>query len=72
MVQLLSQRRQIRVVMVLDEGSAHYSLKELSLQDDLGRTMHVIGLNTQLLNHLPIVMLRLLLVLLTKIFVIIN
>ncbi len=72
MVQLLSQRRQIRIVMVLDEGSAHYSLKELSLQDDLGRTMHVIGLNTQLLNHLPIVMLRLLLVLLTKIFVIIN
>jgi hypothetical protein len=72
MVQLLSQRRQIRVVMVLDEGSAHYSLKELSLQDDLGRTMHVIGLNTQLLNHLPIVMLRLLLVLLAKIFVIIN
>jgi hypothetical protein len=71
-VQLLSQRRQIRVVMVLDEGSAHYSLKELSLQDDLGRTMHVIGLNTQLLNHLPIVMLRLLLVLLAKIFVIIN
>jgi hypothetical protein len=58
--------------MVLDEGSAHYSLKELSLQDDLGRTMHVIGLNTQLLNHLPIVMLRLLLVLLAKIFVIIN
>jgi hypothetical protein len=58
--------------MVLDEGSAHYSLKELSLQDDLGWTMHVIGLNTQLLNHLPIVMLRLLLVLLTKIFVIIN
>jgi len=58
--------------MVLDEGSAHYSLKELSLQDDLGRTMHVIGLNTQLFNHLPIVMLRLLLVLLTKIFVIIN
>ena len=72
MVQLLSQRRQIRVVMVLDEGSAHYSLKELSLQDDLGRTMHVIGLNTQLLNHLPIVMLRLLLVLLAEIFVIIN
>lgn len=72
MVQLLSQRRQIRVVMVLDEGSAHYSLKELSLQDDLGRTMHVIGLNTQLLHHLPIVMLRLLLVLLAKIFVIIN
>jgi hypothetical protein len=58
--------------MVLDEGSAHYSLKELTLQDDLCRTMHVIGLNTQLLNHLPIVMLRLLLVLLTKIFVIIN
>jgi len=70
-VQLLSQRREIRVVVVLYKGSAHYCFKKLSLQDDLGRTVHVICLNAQLFNHLLIIMLRLLLVLPTKIFVVI-
>lgn len=49
-VKLLGQRGELSVVRVFDKCGTHNNLEELSLQDNLTRTVDVFGLNFVLLT----------------------
>ena len=51
-LELVRERRELRVVGVLDVSRAHDSLEELPLQDDFHLVVHVVWLDAELLMQL--------------------